>query len=186
MTEAAGAPVEVYGTFSGTIDQLALNRIFSTGAFVTNAIPRIGRVHLLFQTSGGLVADGVCLYNYFRTFPAPLTLYNAGSVQSIGTIAFLGAAQRKTSARATFMLHRTRASPQFAQAEALQQFADGVALDDRRTEAILRHHVALTSAQWAQLDRGDLQFSSEEALRIGLASEIGDFAPPAGTGVFNI
>jgi hypothetical protein len=34
------------------------------------------------------VADGICLYNYFNSFPAGPTLYNAGTVQSIAAVAF--------------------------------------------------------------------------------------------------
>src|SRR4051794_30276298 len=101
MTDVA-QPVaqEIYAAFAGQIDQGAVQRIFQSFAgAMTN---KISGVHLLFQSAGGFIGDGVCLYNFFRAMPIDLTLYNAGSVCSAAVIAYLGAKKRKTSAYATF------------------------------------------------------------------------------------
>jgi hypothetical protein len=108
-------PPEIYGVFCGNVDQASVARIMSGMATAINN--RVPRLHLLFQSSGGLVGDGVCLYNFLKALPIPLTIYNVGSVSSIAALAYLGAEERKVSAHATFMLHRTYASPQAAGAE---------------------------------------------------------------------
>lgn len=170
--------------FCGQIDQAAVQRIFQgVGAAMMN---KVTHLHAIFQTSGGFVGDGVCLFNFFKTCPLDITLYNIGSVVSIGTIAYLGAKKRKTSARASFMIHRSTNSPQFATASRLQAVTQGLLIDDARTESILREHVTLSNEQWIELNYNDLSFSGEEAVRIGLAHEIGEFSPPPGTQVFNI
>ena len=93
---------EVYFVFCGIIDQNSVNRIFNTLAVVTNPQNHVVHVHLLFQSTGGFVGDGFCLYNFFKSLTVDLTIYNVGSVQSAATIAFLGAKKRKTSARAVY------------------------------------------------------------------------------------
>jgi ATP-dependent protease ClpP protease subunit len=105
LAAAPATPPEVYAVFCGNLDQASVGRIMLG---VTTAIAnRVPRLHLLFQSSGGLVGDGVCLYSFFRGLPLPLTIYNVGSVSSIAALAYLGAEERKVSAHATFMLHRT-------------------------------------------------------------------------------
>ncbi len=130
-----------------------------------------------------MVGDGVCLYNFFRTCPLPIALYNSGGVTSIAAVAYLGAKERVTSAHALFMIHRSTASPQFVGAARLRAIADGLAIDDERTEAILRSHLKLPAERWAELADRELFFSGKEAVEVGLATDIGEFAPPAGVDV---
>src|SRR5581483_1480481 len=107
-----GSPTEAYATFSGNIDQVALNRIFN--AIATGTANGVSHVHLLFHSIGGFIGDGICLYNFLNTSPIDVTIYNSGTVQSIATIAYLGAKSRKVSTYATFMIHRSHANPQGA------------------------------------------------------------------------
>jgi ATP-dependent Clp protease, protease subunit len=181
MTEALTN--SVYAVFAGPIDQAAVHRIFQgvTGASQN----KIENIHLLFQSYGGAVSDGVCLYNFFRSLPTNLTLYNVGNVSSAATIAFLGAKKRKTSAYATFMVHRTQSPAQSASAERLHAITHGVIADDERTEAILRQALTLSEDQWAVHRSADLWLTAKEAEACGL-TEIGEFAPPAQTLLWNI
>ena len=173
-------PPEVFATFAGIIDQTAVQRIFFgiSGAMAS----KVTRIHLLFQSTGGTVSDGVCLYNYLHRLPIEISLYNVGTVASVATLVYLGAKSRMTSASATFMLHRTQVSPQGATAERLQAFAKNVTLDDVRTEAILRDRLKLPDDLWDVHRVADLWLSAEEAVKYGLATEIGEF----GTQIFNV
>jgi ATP-dependent Clp protease protease subunit len=184
VNQAPLLPTEVFATFVGLIDQSALQRIFvGLTLAMTN---KVQRVHLLFQTTGGTVGDGVCLYNYLRSLPIEISLYNVGTVASIGTLAYLGAKVRKTSTSGTFMLHRTQAGAQGITAQRLQAVGKSISLDDQRTEAILRERLNLPDEMWEVHRVADLWLSAEEALRCGLATEIADFAPLLGSQVFNI
>jgi ATP-dependent Clp protease protease subunit len=178
------ASVDVYAAFVGAIDQATVQRIFSgLGSVMAN---KMQRVHLLFQSTGGTVADGVCLYNFLHRLPIEICLYNVGTVASIGALAFLGAKVRNASASATFMLHRTQISPTGATAERLQAITKNVALDDQRTEAILRYHLKMPDDLWEVHKTADLWLSAEEAVKYGLATKIAEFAPPFGSQVFNV
>jgi ATP-dependent Clp protease protease subunit len=177
-------PSEVFATFVGVIDQITVHRILTgVGAAMAS---KVKHVHLLFQSTGGTVADGICLYNFLHRLPIEISLYNVGTVASIGALAYLGAKIRKTSASATFMLHRTQVSPQGATAERLQAFARNVTLDDERTEAILRQRLKMPKDLWDVHRVADLWLSANEAVKYGLATEIGGFAPPFGTQIFNV
>ena len=179
-------PIDVYCVFTGPIEQVSVQRITNSLAAATVPSNNVREMHLLFHSAGGSVPDGVFLYNLFRAFPIDLTVYNGGSVQSVATIAYLGAKKRKASASATFLIHRTTGTVQATPASGLHAVADSVTLDDRRTEAILRSHIKLSDEQWSNFDKHQLVFSAEDAVRIGLAHEIGDFSPPAGTQIFNV
>jgi ATP-dependent Clp protease protease subunit len=175
---------EAYAVFSGMIDQLAVQRIFNTVALATQN--GFNSIHLLFQSGGGFVADGVCLFNFFRSLPIDLTIYNAGSIQSIATIIYLGAKRRKVSTFGTFMIHRTHTTTQLSTADQLQAIAQNLTLDDQRTEAILRQYLTLADDRWTAHKVSDLCFNAEDAVRIGLAHEIDEFAPPHGQQIFNV
>ena len=125
-----------------------------------------------------------CLYNFLRTLPVEVSLYNVGTVASAAALVYLGAKSRKVSATATFMLHRTQAAPAGVTAERLQALGKSVALDDERTETILRAHLKLPDDLWDVHKVADLWLSAEEAIKYGLATEIADFAPPKGTQLF--
>jgi ATP-dependent Clp protease, protease subunit len=142
-------------------------------------------IHLLFQCSGGIVGDGISLYNLFRVCPIDLTLYNVGSICSIGVIAFLGAMNRKISQHATFMIHRAYVNPSMATSERLQAAADQMIMDDDRIETILKHHTQIPSEKWEMHKYSDVWISSDDAIewRFG---EYGEFSPPVGTRLYNI
>ncbi len=147
---------------------------------------KVQHVHLLFQSAGGYVGDGVFLYNLFRSIPIELTLYNVGQICSAAVIAYLGAGHRKTTNDAIFMIHRSTNSPQFATATKLGHISKSLVLDDQRTEAIIRSHVKLPSGLWDAMQHHDVYVSGEEAVQFGISTEIGQFAPPPGTQVYNL
>jgi ATP-dependent Clp protease, protease subunit len=171
-------PKKIYGFFVGIIDQHAVQRVANG---LTNAVNNtVEEVHMLFQSTGGMVGDGICLHNIFETAPVRIHLYNAGSIASIGVIAYLGAKMRISTESATFMIHKTYFSPVQATAETLQSAADAAILDDRRVEAILHKKITLSDERWTAHKFADQWLSAEEALEAKLVTEIGEFSPPMG------
>lgn len=148
---------------------------------------KVQKVHLFFQSSGGGVGDGIALYNFFKALPIDLTIYNPGNIYSIATIAYLGAQKRKTSAHAVFGMHRTSGPAMAMESEKLKTLAEATAMDDKRTQAIIKEHTSLPTTMWKKLQGGgDLFFSAEDAVKFGIADEIGDFSPPPGTAIFSV
>lgn len=174
---------EVYGLFAGNIDQAAVARIGNAAAIASSN--NVTHVHLAIQTLGGSVSDGIALFNIFRQFPTPLTLYNIGSVSSAGVVAFLGAPNRLASPLSTFMIHRTVSPPFGANTERLNSIARSVVLDDERIEAAFSAAgLKITEEQRAIHRVADLWFSADESVAANISTAVGEFAPPKGTQLF--
>jgi len=175
-------PPVIYAAFSGEINQETLQRTINASTQIMGAGCK--EVHLMFQSGGGYIGDGIALYNYFKALTLDLTIYNTGSVASMASVAFLGIPKRRVSKHATFMLHRSHRTLQGATAAKLEEAAASLRIDDARTEAILREHIKLTDHQWQELNYNELIFTAEDALKIGFAQAIADFTPPPGTVIF--
>lgn len=176
-------PLEAWGIFSRHIDQSAVQAVFS--AFHVMKQNNIERLHLLFQSNGGVSGESICLYNFFKTCPIDLTIYNVGSIHSGGVLAYLGAKKRVCSSNSTFMLHRS-AGGLHTTAERLQSVVDSLLMDDTHLGNILRESSKLPKVFWDQLERCDVYFNSKQAIEWGIADSIGDFAPASGAPFFNV
>ena len=181
MTNGVAPAKEVYGIFTGPIDQAAAQRISNAMSRAINN--RVEGVHLLFQSGGGNVGDAIYLFNLFRSLPISLTLYNIGSIASIAVIAYLGAAKRITTSNATFMVHRI---PVGATSGKLQSADNTAILDEKRIESILQSKLKLPEDKMKLRSVADLSLSADEAVAAGLATSIGDFMPPKGQLMFCI
>lgn len=184
MNEPTKAPVDIYLTFCAPIDQNSVGKLMNSLNLATQI--KAKSIHLLFQSTGGIVSDGICLYSFFKTFPLELTVYNVGSVQSIATIAYLGAKNRIASTRSTFMIHKTTATMQFATSKRIKSIAESVIIDDSRTESILKDNVNLTAEHWNIIHSSDLFFTGEESVNLGISQSIGEFSPPFGVQIYNV
>lgn len=184
-TPAAPREDTGYYTLAGDVNNDMVQRVFGAAAEMSAA--GISTAHLLLQSHGGFISDGLCLYNFLSNLPIRFVTYNAGAVASIAVTVFLAGRQRHASSTARFMVHKSHASPQGgARPDALQIIADGLKADDRRTETILRRFVALTDAQWAVHAHSDLHLTAEAARDAGLIDSIADFAPPRGATIIAI
>lgn len=180
--QAPAFPPEIYATLTGLVDADMVRRVFNAGATAVNA--KIQKIHLLIQSTGGFVGDGIALHNYLRNLPIEITTYNMGSVMSIAVLVYLAGNVRRASESATFMIHKstvTLGAP--SDAALLKVSAEGLILDDARSEAIVRALVQLPPEKWQAHERGPLTLTSAESVQFGLAHAIGDWAPPAGASV---
>jgi ATP-dependent protease ClpP protease subunit len=98
ITEAPAVSEEIWATFCGDID--AGNVAKFVRGLTTVAAQGTKRIHVLFQSWGGFVGDGVFLYNSLKRLGVEVIFYNAGQVASAATLAFLGAHGRKTTSNA--------------------------------------------------------------------------------------
>lgn len=187
VTPPASTPdsSDVYGVFVDDINQGTASRIVNG---ITSAIAaRSKHIHVMFQSWGGFAGDGVMLYNFFRSLSViDLTLYNSGQLCSGAVTAYLGAKHRVASPRSIFMIHKSHNSPQFATAAKMDRVAKCLALDDERSESIWRDHVKMPEELWQQEQHHDLHLTGGQALEFGIATELGEFAPPPGAQIYRV
>jgi ATP-dependent Clp protease protease subunit len=178
-------PEEVWCTLTGTVDQAMVQRVFDSFAHAIRT--EVKTIHLLLQSSGGFVSEGIALYNYLSNLPIQIIAYNPGGVLSIAVVVFLAAQRRVASDTATFMIHKTHISPEpGATAATLNAIANSLNIDNDRIETILHRHIAMPDEKWALHQHGNLTITSREAMDFALIHEIADFSPPAGAPVYNI
>lgn len=177
-------PPEVYGVFCQSINQDSAQKLGNTFSVASNG--GVQHIHLLFQSIGGTVNEGIYLHNLFKALPLKLTLYNAGQVSSAAAVAYLGAQSRKASAGAVFLLHRTTNTATGATSDVMADLGKSLVVDDSRTETILREGLRLPDELWAKHSRYDLYLTAKESVEYGLADEIADFSPPFGSKIFTV
>lgn len=180
----ADLPEVVYGVFCNGINQDTAQKLASTFGIASNG--GVKHIHLLWQSAGGTVGDGMFLYNLFKSLPMELTLYNAGQVSSAAAIAYLGAKGRKVSTGASFMFHRSTQTPQVATVANMAAVVKNLTLDDERTEAVLRNHVKFPDELWTLFEHHDVYLTANEAVEYGVAHEISDFSVPADAKLFSL
>ena len=179
--------IEQHGwfTLSGDVNSDMVRRVFNAVADMTE--DKLSTAHILIQSNGGYVSDGICLYNFLSKLPIKLVTYNTGAVASIAVTLFLSGQQRYASDTARFMVHKSHATASpGARPDALSIIVEGLRADDQRTERILRSHVALTEDQWQVHAYSDLHLTAEQACEVGMVEAIRDFEIPKGKRLTNI
>ena len=183
--DPAKSPTDAYFTLAGDVNSDMVHRVFEAVSAMTEA--GIDTAHVLLQSNGGYVSDGLCLYNFLANSPVKFVMYNGGAVASIAVILYLAGSRRYASETARFMVHKSHATASpGARPDALNIIVEGLRADDARTESILRKHVELTPEQWATHQYSDLHLTSRDAKTAGMINEVADFAPPKGMHIRNI
>lgn len=182
MDESKVEKQPVFGTFVGEINQATARGLTNS---LTLATQHAESLHLILQSTGGTVAEGVYLYNFIRALTIPVAIYNVGSVCSAAVMAFLAAPIRVASRHSSFMIHRCHTTMQAANPGQVAAAAESLAIDDVRTDNILKEHLTLSPQQWEQYDRHTLWIAASDAVDCGLATEIGEFAAPMGAPIYS-
>jgi ATP-dependent Clp protease, protease subunit len=176
-------PETIYGVFCGDINAATMQKFVQNLTAASNA--GVKSLHIVFQSWGGFVGDGIFLYNFLRSFPVDITLYNIGQVASAGVLAFLGGKHRKTTKNAMFMIHKSTAPiQQGTTLQKLERVQKGLILDDARIDTIFRESLKLPDEMWIDLVHHDVNISGDDAIKFGIADEIGEFTP-GNSKVFN-
>jgi ATP-dependent Clp protease protease subunit len=176
---------EAWFTLSGDVNSDMVHRVFEAVAEMVE--DGLDTAHVLVQSNGGYVSDGLCLYNFLSNSPVEFVMYNGGAVASIAVIVYLAGSRRYASETARFMVHKSHATASpGARPDALNIIVEGLRADDARTESILRRHIELAPEQWAIHQYSDLHLNARDARLAGMIDEVSDFAPPKGARLSNI
>lgn len=185
MSEDQANEKEAWFTLSGDVNSDMVHRVFEAVAHMSE--DGIETAHVLVQSNGGYVSDGLCLYNFMAASPIDFVMYNGGAVASIAVILFMSGTRRYASDTARFMIHKSHATASpGSRPDALNIIVEGLRADDARTESILRKHIELTPEQWGIHQYGDLHLTAREAKAAGLIDDVRDFSPPKGASLRNI
>jgi ATP-dependent protease ClpP protease subunit len=177
------AATPAYATFVGEINVTSARSLTNKLSVATQG--GTSALHVVLQSVGGNVGEGVYLHNLIEGFPLPITFYNIGSICSAAVMAYLGAPRRLATENATFMIHRVQTTQISVGQQALAAGAESLAIDDERADQVLKSRLTLTKAQWKRYNDHFLWLTAQQALTCGLVTEVGAFAPPPGTRVYD-
>jgi ATP-dependent Clp protease protease subunit len=179
-------PAVQYYSFTGAIESQSVTRICTALNHAVNE--QFDGVCLSFSSLGGYVADGIFLYNHLRALPIPVSIYATGNIASVAVAIYLGAEHRVCSRHALFMMHPVTVpgSAEGMSWERLQGQMDSATAEEQRTENILRERAAVPNELLAARRYKDVHITAQNALKFGIAHELGEFTVPPGAQIFQI
>lgn len=135
------------------------------------------RINVRINSDGGVVMDGLAIYNALRNHPATVTVVIDGFAASIASLIAQAGETRRVYRNSTMMIHGPQ-SGRWGFADDLRDAADML---DSLSEAMLTGYTdrATTPSEIEQFlgDRRDHWFTADEMIAAGLADEIVDAVP---------
>ena len=140
-------------------------------------------IHLLLNTPGGTVADGVTVYNFIRALPAKVLIYNIGTVASIGNVIYQAAHKRLCARTSSFMFHGVGFDVTMSERyelKRLREKIDHIRNDQGMISQIIARHTNLSTSEIEELFLEMRLMRADEALDGGVTDEVGDINLPPG------
>jgi ATP-dependent Clp protease, protease subunit len=176
----------IYVSFSAEINAHTTESLIA--AMVNCANMRPSKVVLLLSTPGGVVMNGMNLYNVLRAMPFKLVTHNVGNVDSIGNAVFLAGTERYACPHSTFMFHGVAAGFQAGQIEAkqLRERLDSIKADELRIGSVIEKHTNLTHREVAALFREARTKDATQAVSAGIVHQVEEVKIPPGSPVISL
>jgi ATP-dependent Clp protease, protease subunit len=149
----------------------------------------VKEVYLMLSTPGGVVMNGLNLYNVLRAMPFKLTTHNVGNVDSIGNAVFLAGVQRYACPHSTFMFHGVgfNAQPNTRLEEkSTRETLNSILADQKRIGGIIRERTKLGEAEIEALFREAQTKDAAFAAGCGIVHDVRDFQIPVGATVVSL
>jgi ATP-dependent Clp protease, protease subunit len=176
----------IYVSFSAEINASTSESLIATMANCANA--RASKVVLLLSTPGGVVMNGINLYNVLRAMPFALVTHNVGNVDSIGNAVFLAGEERYACPHSTFMFHGVAAGFDAGQMEAkrFRELLDGLKADQSRIGSVIEQRTKITHREVAALFREARTKDATQAVSAGIIHKIEDVKIPPGSPIVSL
>ena len=162
----------VYVSFSAEINASTTERLIAIMSECANL--RVQKVVLLISSGGGLVMNGLNLYNVLKGMPFDLVTHNVGNIDSISNAVFLAGSTRYSCCHSTFMFHGVGFDivNQRLEQKNIEEFNDSIVSDQKRIGDIITECSTLGPGDVINLFRQAQTKSAEYALGCGIIHEI--------------
>lgn len=138
--------------------------------------PHHEELHLLLNSPGGSVGDGVHCYNLLRSLPVKLSTYNVGNVDSIANVIFLAGDRRFAADSAVFLFHGVAVElpgPARLDEPFLRERLQSIQADHDRIAGIMADRTKLTVETATELFREQRVHGADWALEHGIIHRVG-------------
>ena len=150
---------------------------------------RVKEVYLMLSTPGGIVMNGLNLYNVMRAMPFKLITHNVGNVDSIGNAVFLAGVERYACPHSTFMFHGVGLNTQpntRLEEKSTRETLNGILADQKRIGGIIGERTKLGETEIEDLFREAQTKDSTFAASCGIVHDVRDFQIPPGATVVSL
>ena len=171
----------MYAVFCGQINEQSTQNLIR---HLASATQKVKHVHLFFQSNGGISTCAIGLYEFLKTYPILISIYNMSSLQSAAVTVYLGAKRRIVGSHANFMIHGVyiQGSVVLQQTEeALRKNTEDVRHQNKMLKSFLKSHTRIPKNDLSKISNEEFLYTAKEAVKFGIATAIGDFSPPKGT-----
>jgi ATP-dependent Clp endopeptidase proteolytic subunit ClpP len=152
----------------------------SAAAFTDQLSKLRGPLDVHISSAGGMVDQGLAIYNALASYPGPVTTYNDGLAASVASVIMQAGSKRVASPVSALMIHDAWGAAQGNAAD-MEQMRSAL---DKNSDIIARayaNRAGGTVEQWRQVMKATAWYDADEALEAGLIDEIagGAFKPAA-------
>lgn len=135
----------------------------------------VNRIHLLLNSSGGSVGLALAIASIIERLPFEVWTYNIGNVDSAAVIVFAAGCKRICLKSGAFSLHPVgKEISGVKTADELQRLCEEIRADEVRLCEFINGRLSRLSVNWQQLMADSTRITAEDAVRIGLADDIGE------------
>jgi ATP-dependent Clp protease, protease subunit len=131
---------------------------------------------------GGMVVNGISMYNTIRSVRYEVTTHNIGNVDSIANVIFLAGTRKLLNSTATFMFHGIgfdgNANERLEESNILAKL-DAIRADHKRIASIISERSSLSLKTSVSLFKKQATKDAIWAVNSGVADAISEFKIPA-------
>ncbi|GAB6037157.1 hypothetical protein JCM15519_17160 [Fundidesulfovibrio butyratiphilus] len=176
----------VYISFSAEINAQTCEQLLAaTFKVIENGCDHI---YYLFSTPGGIVSNGIHVYNTLKGLQTNITMHNVGNVDSIGNAIFLAGKNRIACQHSTFMFHGVGLDVENVRLEeqVLREKLEAIEAEHAKIGGIIADETSLESEEIKGLFRQASTKDADFALRGGIVQAIQDVYIPQGAPVIQL
>jgi ATP-dependent protease ClpP protease subunit len=181
------ATTTVYISFSAEINPNTTESLLA--AFMGQINQGYRSFYLMLSSPGGMVMNGLNVYNVLRGLPINLTTHNVGNVDSIGNAVFLAGGTRVASPHSTFMFHGVSFNALQGQnfdERGVRERLVSILSDQRRIGSIVQERTTLPIRRIRAMFREARTIDAAAAVGAGIVHEVRDVQIPPGAPVYQL
>jgi ATP-dependent Clp protease protease subunit len=189
LPQIQAPPQTVYISFSAEVNANTTESLIALVASQVNI--GVQTIYLMLSTPGGLVMNGLNLYNVLRGFPVNLITHNVGNVDSIGNAIYLAGNQRYACQHSTFMFHGVSfnipvgTGASFDERVTRERLSN-ILSDQKRIGSIIQDRTTLSPKKVRSMFREAKTLDAASAVGCGIVHEIRDVQVPVGAPVYQL
>ncbi len=133
------------------------------------------KLNILISTPGGTVIHGKSIFNFLKSLPLEIDIYNIGQVDSIGGVMYLAGTKRYAVENSSFLIHGISLMAEGRidlPEKLLQEKLEALKKDRESISSIYAENTSIGLADFEKLMLDGTTISANEAIIKGIVTEI--------------